>query len=169
MATISTSTWRPSPLSLTAFDTGKVRALETPGPAPCIRAIFPCQPVTLHFSVRRCVRSKIDGPPPPQPSLLRGAAVFERFRVRPRSRWRTPRYQVRHSRSDTSYLFSPVDGVLLERAAGPLSRCPSALAMIPAAMDTYSTTFTCLSADMRPPELPVLIVPARQKGELAYS
>lgn len=90
----------------------------------------------------RCVRPKIGAPPTPNPSLLRGPAVFERFRRRARSRWTAPRYPVRHSRADTSSSLVRADGVLLERAAGPLSRCPSTLVMIPAAINTYSSRAT---------------------------
>ena len=40
--------------------------------------------------------------------------------------------------------------VLLERAAGPLSRCTSTLAMVAAAIDTYSSGCAWLSASMWP-------------------
>ena len=100
----------------------------------------------------RCVRSKIGAPPTPNPSLLRGPAVFECFRRRARSRWATPRYPVRRSRSDTSSSLVRADGVLLERAAGPLSRCPSTLVMIPAAINTYSSSCARLPVALWPPE-----------------
>ena len=35
------------------FEVGENRALEFPIPAPCIRVMFHCQPVSLHFFVRR--------------------------------------------------------------------------------------------------------------------
>ena len=103
----------------------------------------------------RCVRSKIGASPTPDPSLLRGPAVFERFRRRARSRWATPHYPVRRSRPDTCTSLVRADGVLLERAAGPLSRCPSTLVMIPAAINTYSLSCARPPVVMWPPECAV--------------
>ena len=53
MAAISTSIFLPSAALLAGFEAGTITALEFPSPAPCIRAMFPCQPVSLHFSVRQ--------------------------------------------------------------------------------------------------------------------
>ena len=53
MDTISMSICCSSAALSAGFEVGKNRALEFPGPAPCIRAMFPCQPVALHFFVRR--------------------------------------------------------------------------------------------------------------------
>ena len=52
-----------------------------------------------------------------------------------------------------SCLRAPTDRMPLERAAGPLSRCPSTLGMIPAAIDTYYSSCTRLSAARRAPEV----------------
>ena len=105
------------------------------------------------FLSGRCVRSKVGASPTPDPSLLRGPAVFERLRRRARSRWATPHYPVRRSRPDTCTSLVRADGVLLERAAGPLSRCPSTLAMAPTAIDTYSAICAWLPATMWPLEV----------------
>ena len=86
-----------------------------------------------------CVRSKIGAPPVPQPPLLCGAAVFERFRRRPPSRWAPPRCLVRRSRPDTSCLLAHADGALLARIAGSFSRCPLSLSIILGSPDTYSS------------------------------
>ena len=144
-----TSTWQPLAASLAGFGTGKSLALELPTPATCILAMFHCQPQRAPFSVRR-LWSKIGISASPAASLLRGPTVFERFRCRPRSSWATPRQPVRCSRPDTSCSLARADGVLLERAAGPLSRCTSTLAMVAAAIDTYSSGYAWLSASMWP-------------------
>ena len=120
MAIMLTSTWQPLAASLAGFGTGKSLALELPTPATCILAMFHCQPQRAPFSVRR-LWSKIGISASPAASLLRGPTVFERFRCRPRSSWATPRQPVRCSRPDTSCSLARADGVLLERAAGPLS------------------------------------------------
>ena len=65
------------------------------------------------FLSGRCVRSKIGRSPSPQPSLLRGPAVFERFRRWARSCWATPRQPVRRSRPDTSCRLRAAEHVLL--------------------------------------------------------
>ena len=149
MAIMLTSTWQPLAASLAGFGTGKSLALELPTPATCILAMFHCQPQRAPFSVRR-LWSKIGISASPAASLLRGPTVFERFRCRPRSSWATPRQPVRCSRPDTSCSLARADGVLLERAAGPLSRCTSTLAMVAAAIDTYSSGCAWLSASMWP-------------------
>ena len=53
MAGIISSFFLPSAALLAGFEAGTIPALEFPGPAPCIRAMFPCQRVSLHFFVRR--------------------------------------------------------------------------------------------------------------------
>ena len=63
------------------------------------------------------------------------------------------RSPVRRSARARPSLLACAECELLERAAGPLSRCPSTLAMIPAAIDTYGSICARLSADMWPPEV----------------
>ena len=133
------------------------RAARSKSPAPRLASARHslANRCALHFLSRRCVRSKIGTSASPPPPLLRGPAVFERFRRRARSRWATPHYPVRRSRPDTCTSLVRADGVLLERAAGPLSRCPSTLVMIPAAINTYSLSCARPPVVMWPPECAV--------------
>ena len=63
-----------------------------------------------------------------------------------------PSSPVRRSTRARPCLLAHAECVLLERAAGPLSRCPSAQHRLPAAIDTYGSSCARLSAGMWPPE-----------------